>query len=1521
MNRLGVRRGLLTLHRHYARTSLRLPVRIYRPWKASQYSSLALIRVDDVIPEPSFSNSADRQTDNGGTDSLHPQVTKLDLAKAANIFTRYPVLVSALGYKEEAYRIHNFRGLSQLKSLFGSSPIQIVFKPEELADVYDCHVTLTLSLKGRSLPIEVSAVGTRKALAERVAMLRLLLELDQEKLLEHALPILTRAKTVASDQKKIRIEVIPGTSICVNSIPAPAAEVVPEMLDSNQTPLSQSEEVPTDISNSLKFLAPPAASEDITKASINAATVLSNSLEQHENGSVPEDAAGSLLSTVDSEIAINVLAQPSSPSESTIQGSEHHDIQLLGAKHASTNEHAIFDAYNVAAKLSLDLEHKFETVLDTGGANRKYRVEINLHDHNLKIVATGHDPRAVESSAFVAFKKQAQMRGILDKAPVLSSSQHPVVLSTLVAINFMDFYKDHYNPKLRLAMETYHDKIYQARFLFAPDISDEPFRKMGARNLECLISLATAVRLVKKRPELWDEYIAKLEPLSHRYVAKADPVALDITQSSLILMRRAIEAAQDADLASPLRLGQGTEERIPRSMRSLPPEVVDKRSKELLRWYNERLHPGPGQTQDLPIIDYKAKVLETVENNQYSFIVGQTGSGKTTQVPQILLDHYIESGRGGNCRIICTQPRRIAATSVAKRVAKERGQEVGDQVGFHVALDKELPRSGGSILYCTTGILLNQLIFSPDALFDSITHILIDEVHERDMVIDFVLITLRKAIRKRIDAGKKAPKVSFMSATMNAEEFESYFTIKDEAGGETRFPTLHVPGRTFPIKKLYLEEIVKKLTDSYTEKQLSLLHSGESTKYLSSERKFSKYPKSSVDSSSKQDRMAASSNIASVNDEFDPTNGQLMIDPDEAQVPMDLVSLVIAHIAKTTEEGSILVFLPGLYEIHAISEALKEKRILGVDFNDESKYKIFALHSSLAEDQKNVFEPSPQGCRKIVLATNIAETSVTIPDIQHVIDTGKHREKNYDQITRVSSLPYKWISKSSSKQRAGRAGRVQNGNYYALFTTARHESLRSVPLPEILRTDLQSTCLSVKLQGHEDKIQDFLASALEPPAPQAVEASLQSLKDLGALTPEETITPLGKILGSLPLHPALGKMIVLGIIFRCLDPMIILGAAGTRKYLFRHPIDMMEQADDSKRGFTKRSNSDHLAVLKAFNALRTLLPAEESGPTRLLREFALEKFLSLTAFRAINDSAKQIEEALIEHGMILHTGSVDMPQAARQYGGSIWNQNSEDMELVKAVLLSGLYPNVARKLPRGSRYQHPASGKSTLTYHPSSMNNPKNMPWASGQEYTPELVAFSELRLTSANELTMRDTTEITAFMAAFFGGTASRDPAKPAQIVIDKWLPLRVVTQNDTNDEAAVQTVLDFHKTVRMMKEYAFNNFSLGEDPAENEIFELLVRVLKVLLNKQQDLNRYTQRYEFEFMRALKSRDAWASPLGSKKLGSTGNEGGTDLGGVMEFNGKQLRFRFNQGRDPKIFQHPFKRSKKRKRRKKSKKS
>jgi ATP-dependent RNA helicase DHX36 len=236
----------------------------------------------------------------------------------------------------------------------------------------------------------------------------------------------------------------------------------------------------------------------------------------------------------------------------------------------------------------------------------------------------------------------------------------------------------------------------------------------------------------------------------------------------------------------------------------------------------------------------------------------------------------------------------------------------------------------------------------------------------------------------------------------------------------------------------------------------------------------------------------------------------------EGVVPIALAGAVVAHLAKTTDEGAILVFLPGLQEILKLDQDLRTREPLSVNFGDMSKFKMIMLHSSVSSaSQSEVFNSVPDGCRKIILATNIAETSVTIPDVRYVVDTGKLRENHYDQMRKISRLHCRWISKSNAKQRAGRAGRVRDGYYYALFSIARREMMRDTGSPELLRSDLQEVCLNVKARSFNLPIGEFLGRAIEPPPPSSVSFAIIRLKELEALTDAEELTPLGRVLSSL----------------------------------------------------------------------------------------------------------------------------------------------------------------------------------------------------------------------------------------------------------------------------------------------------------------------------------------------------------------------------------------------------------------------
>lgn len=638
--------------------------------------------------------------------------------------------------------------------------------------------------------------------------------------------------------------------------------------------------------------------------------------------------------------------------------------------------------------------------------------------------------------------------------------------------------------------------------------------------------------------------------------------------------------------------------------------------------------------------DFAPQVLHTVAANQFCTIVGETGSGKTTQVPQIILDKAIDDGVGSAVNIICTQPRRIAATSVARRVAAERGELVGETVGYHIRHETALPRYGGSITYCTTGILLKQLQ-NTDEVLDAVSHIILDEVHERDINLDFTLIMLKRAFIERARVGKPVPKVLLMSATIDTKIFQDYFADPRLGPLAAPCPALHVPGRKFPVQRHYLDDILRAL--------------GEYPQHLSP---LEEQSKSWIDSESS----------------FDAQNSNtLVID----FPPLSLFATVIAHVVKTTKSGAILVFLPGLSEIRAIKRTLMEERPLKLDFGDATKLQVYQLHSLIDEDQRTVFNKSPLGVRKIILSTNIAETSVTIPDVTVVIDSGCIRQMQYDSTRRNSELRTVFVSQSNLNQRAGRAGRIKAGDYYGLFHEDRIDTLSALPVPEMRLADLADLGLTVRAQHNPARIAEFLADAVEPPPQKAVDAAVSDLIGLGAITEDETITNLGQVLAKLPLHPAIGKLIVLGILFKCLDPIIILGIAAESNVWECGTLETEGAANAIRFHFAEGTFSEHFALLHAYRDLRGAVQENPGTDTPI---WCRHHFLRPIALQHIDQGARQVEEILAEAGLI-PTGPAPGIHGKEPFTGMFGpahlNVNSHNESLICAVLAAGLQPNMA----------------------------------------------------------------------------------------------------------------------------------------------------------------------------------------------------------------------------------------------------
>eukprot|EP00939_MAST-03C_sp_MAST-3C-sp1_P002717 g2717.t1 len=652
---------------------------------------------------------------------------------------------------------------------------------------------------------------------------------------------------------------------------------------------------------------------------------------------------------------------------------------------------------------------------------------------------------------------------------------------------------------------------------------------------------------------------------------------------------------------------------------------------------------------DLPMSRFKTTVIDTIEGSQVSLISGETGCGKTTQVPQFLLEHYVNNNRGGECSIVCTQPRRLAAIGVAERVADERFEKCGDVVGYSIRGDRK-SSSRTRLMFCTTGILLRRMRCSG---IDDITHVLVDEVHERGVDTDFLLCLLRDLVRSR-----PSLRVVLMSATLDADRFVTYF------GGPKRCPAVKVPGRTFPVKQFYLADVWK-LT-------------GTVPKGKSSGRTGRNVTKSEVET---REMLALEkkygSDIASALSKY--TTRSLLADGIDYA---NIVGLVRCICEKSLDErnfppGAILIFMPGTAEISRLVSMLR--RAMG------SSVLALALHGSLSgKDQRKVFKHAPAGVRKVVVSTNIAETSITIDDVVYVIDSGRVKEMQYDAFNKMPKLSETWVSRASADQRKGRAGRVRNGFCYRMYPLRSFDrDFSAYQTPEIRRVPLESLCLQVKVL-EIGKVREFLGRAIDPPDPAAISAAMGLLYEVGALEKPESgggpsrLTSLGRHLSSLPVDVRVGKTLIFGSVLRCLEPVLTIAALMSSRSPFLSPPDKREEAREAQASFVSR-RSDHLTLLNAYHAW-------EDAPRK--RAFASDHFLRHESLEAASSLRNQFARD-IDHLRMLPKGC--SPRDALDLTSTA-NANALKLPLIRAALCAGLHGNVVKAVNPAQKYDEVHGG-------------------------------------------------------------------------------------------------------------------------------------------------------------------------------------------------------------------------------------
>ncbi|QRV81199.1 Helicase associated domain (HA2) [Ceratobasidium sp. AG-Ba] len=705
---------------------------------------------------------------------------------------------------------------------------------------------------------------------------------------------------------------------------------------------------------------------------------------------------------------------------------------------------------------------------------------------------------------------------------------------------------------------------------------------------------------------------------------------------------------------------------------------------------------------ELPIAAFKSGIIETLDHHQVIVLSGETGCGKSTQLPAYILEHQLSKGLP--CRIYCTEPRRISAISLAQRVSRELGEPpnavgtLASLIGYSVRLESNITRNT-RLAFVTNGIALRMLENGSGSggngtAFDDVTHIIIDEVHERSIESDFLLIVLKAMMQRRPDL-----KIVLMSATVDAKKVSEYF------GGLNR---------TFPVHVQYLEDAVEFTKWSIDDDSPYALHRSD---------KFSR--------SKKPNRLEWSEETAPVDEEDE--GGESVATPvklgkqyskstvltidrlDERRIPYDLIIRLLERICleDTTHSqysAAVLVFLPGLGEIRQLTDILGSHR----EFGSQS-FRIYPLHSALpSESQTAVFEIPPPGVRKIVVSTNIAETGVTIPDITCVIDSGRHKEMRFDEKRQTSRLIETTIARSNAAQRRGRAGRVQEGICFHLFTKSRHDSsMVDNPSPEILRLGLADLALRIKIMNVEigTSVEDVLSRALDPPSSINIQRAVNALIEVKALTTTEQITALGRQLSKLPMDVHLGKFLLQSVILGCLDAALTICATLNAKSPFLKPFGFETQADAARMAFAQ-DNSDFVALNNAFSSWRR---ASASGHSAV-RKFCRENYLSYQNLQQVEDLRQQFMGYLIDSGFVSVSDEFTQEfkrirfQRNRTKFMNIpeyLNFGATNLGLIQAALTAGLFPKIISIDP-GTGYMQTISNNRPVAFHPSSVNFKKS---------------------------------------------------------------------------------------------------------------------------------------------------------------------------------------------------------------------
>lgn len=608
--------------------------------------------------------------------------------------------------------------------------------------------------------------------------------------------------------------------------------------------------------------------------------------------------------------------------------------------------------------------------------------------------------------------------------------------------------------------------------------------------------------------------------------------------------------------------------------------------------YSSRYHDILRVRHKLPVYESRTRLLKCLETHPVVVLEGQTGSGKTTQVPQFLVEAgFCQRGM----KVCCTQPRRVAAMSVAKRVAEEMDVRLGEQVGYSIRFEDRTSKQT-VLKYLTDGMLLREAM--NDNTLSAYSAIVLDEAHERTLSTDVLMGLLKGILKKR-----KELRVVVMSATMDAVKFQDYF---DGA------PLLSVPGRMFPVDIFYSPQP----EDDYVEAAIR----------------------------------------------------------------------TVVQICREEPAGDVLLFLTGEEEIEESCRRIEEE--LGGGERAYGPVTVLPLYGSLPpERQQRVFEPAPKSLyhggpagRKVICATNIAETSLTIDGVVYVVDTGFSKQKIYHPRARVESLLVQGISRASAKQRAGRAGRTRAGKCFRLYTEeAYDEELIETTHPEILRSNLGNVVLQLKKLGIDDLVHfDFM----DPPAPETLMRALELLNYLGGLDDEGDLTDFGKLMSEFPLEPESSAALIKSPKFNCSNEILTIVAMVSSAHNCFVRVKKKDKRERRRRPphdqFVQR-DGDHMTLLNVYHAFK-----EHERNPRGANQWCWDNYINYRALRTADNVRSQLERTMRKCGLSLLSTDLES-----------FNYSSN----IRKALLSGYFMQVAHRDGRG-RYLT-VKDNQQVTLHPS----------------------------------------------------------------------------------------------------------------------------------------------------------------------------------------------------------------------------